>query len=104
MSLFQSKADVSFGDHSAESVPLHQLGCDAVFSRYDAHQVVGPVINITRARNLLVTGIAILECAGQHQTLRAGDWFELPARKEYTLRYLSDSLVIEFWFDHKRNG
>ncbi len=101
MSLFQHKADVAGGESIAESVPLHQFGCDAIFSRYDGGQIVGPVINITRARNLLVTGAAILECNGNTQTLRAGDWFELPARKEYTLRYLSVSLVIEFWFDHR---
>lgn len=102
MSLFQHKADTACGETIAESVPLHQLGCDAIFSRYDADQTVGPVINMTRARNLLVTGTAIFECMGKSQTLRAGDWIELPARKEYTLRYLSDSLVIEFWFDNKR--
>lgn len=102
MSLFQPKADLAFGESIAESVPLHQLGCDAIFSRYESGQIVGPVINMTRARNLLVTGTALLDCQGKTQTVRAGEWFELPARKEYTLRYLSDSLVIEFWFDGRR--
>lgn len=102
MSLFQHKADTNCGESITESVPLHQFGCDAIFSRYDSGQIVGPVINITRARNLLVNGSVILECLGKSQTVRAGEWFELPAGKEYTLRYLSDSLVIEFWFDTRR--
>lgn len=102
MSLFQPKADLACGESIAESVPLHQLGCDAIFSRYESGQIVGPVINIARARNLLVTGTALLECQGKTQKIHAGEWLELPARKEYTLRYLSDSLVIEFWFDNRR--
>lgn len=100
MSLFQPKLPQCQGDHAPDSVPLRQLGCEAVFTRYEADQTVGPVINISRARNLLVTGTAVLTCQGKSQTMRAGDWIELPARKEYTLRYLSDSLVIEFWFDN----
>lgn len=99
MSLFQPKLPHTAGEHSPDSVPLRQWGCEAVFTRYEAEQSVGPVINIARARNLLVTGSAILTCQGKSHTVRAGEWIELPARKEYTLRYLSDALVIEFWFD-----
>lgn len=102
MSLFQPKAPLTCGEPVVESVPLHQLGCEAVFTRYESGQTVGPIINMARARNLLVTGTAELHCMGQSRTVRTGEWIELPARKEYTLRYLSESLVIEFWFDSKR--
>jgi hypothetical protein len=100
MSLFQNRSEFCApGLHDPDVVHLGSHGCDVLFSRYSRDSDSGPRMNTIATKNLITQGGLVLTLAGVPRFFAAGDWFEIPARTEYSIYFRSDCSMIEFCFD-----
>ncbi|OUS29961.1 hypothetical protein A9Q99_07840 [Gammaproteobacteria bacterium 45_16_T64] len=99
MSLFQPIETLHENANQADVFHLGPHGCSVMFTSYEKDTHTGTLINITNAKNRLISGSICLTLNGKHQLIHAGEWYNVPANIEHTLHYLSDCSVIEFWFD-----
>ena len=100
MSLFQPKESFFSGTAPKDEVfRLGPHGCEVMFTSYDKGTVVGPSINTSRTKHIIISGRVEVNLEGNTRHYRTGDFFEIPSQQEHTIRYHQDCSVIEFWFD-----
>lgn len=98
MSFFHNRTVFGDPDDDPDVLHLGSLGCDVLFSHYDAGACWGPRENRYRTRNLVIKGQLILQVCNESRVIRAGEWFEIPPRTEYRVECLSACSTIEFCF------
>lgn len=99
MSFFHNRSVFGDPDDDPDVVHLGSLGCDVLFSHYDAGACSGPSQNRYRTRNLVIKGQLVLLLNSERRVIRAGEWFEIPPRTEYQVECVSACAIIEFCFD-----
>jgi quercetin dioxygenase-like cupin family protein len=99
MSLFQP---IEISHKDASSADIFHLGphnCNVMFTSYEKGTVTGKLVNLTDAKNRLISGSIRLTINDKTQHIHAGEWFRIPSNTEHAVHYLSDCTVIEFWLD-----
>lgn len=97
MSFFHNRSVFGAQDDDPDVVHLG-AGCDVHFSHYEKGARSGPRQNAFTSRHLLTQGQLVLHMQGERRMIRAGEWFEIPARTEYRVECLSACSIIEFCF------
>jgi hypothetical protein len=99
MSLFQSKLDYFLkGEDQLDVFHLGAHGCDVMFSSYDKDTSFLCTTNTNQFKGRLISGKLVLTLGNEKHRYQSGDWFEIPAKTQFSLQYITDCDIIEFWF------
>lgn len=73
--------------------------CDVLFATYPAGTTIDIHSHTTENVGVITKGELLLTMDNKTEKIATGDWYHVPANKQHSAEFLSDTCEIEFWFD-----